>query len=335
MRLPLESINLIQGDAIPNNSVKTYRDIFPLSGEGWHRLRIAVHNTVVFGTATDPTLLGGYNIIRNITLRTSKNEILVQCPALSLYYLNWMLHHVEPAHDDIAAADAEYTAIIDIPFTHPLLARREDLILDSGRYSSIELELTVGNPEHLFGAGAEGTATVAVTVDISLTRGKGCFEKTGKPLALPYIKHIPPYELIRGYTDIESAEDLTLFGFLAVVQDMAAEAAFDPCAGVPYSGNPEDNMDDITFRDNVISYLNLLKMAWFRNERDLYFLADNADAARLVGIYPYIFIQEGSIFNGYWAGQKSEIRLENNVTPLAGTDNQVDVIIFGMRQMRG
>jgi len=334
MRLPLESISLIQGDAIPNNSVRTYRDVFPLGGEGWHRLRIAVHCTVVHGTASDPTLLGAYNIIRNITLRTSKNEIIVQTPALGLYYLNWMLHHVEPVHDDIAAASAEYTAIIDIPLANPILARREDLVLDSGRYSSIELELTVGNPEQLFGAGAEGSATVAITVDLSLTRGKSCFEKSGKPIALPYIKHIPPYELIRGYTDIESAEDLTLFGFYALAQDMAAEAAFDPCAGVPFSGNPEDVMDDVSFRDNVISYLHMLKMDWFRNERGLYSLGDNADMARLVGLYPYIFVQEGSAFNGYWTGQKSEIRLENNVTPLGGTTNQLDVVIFGMREMR-
>ena len=56
----------------------------------------------------------------------------------------------------------------------------------------------------------------------------------------------------------------------------------------------------------------------------------------LRGVYPYKFIQEKSVFNGYWTGQKSLIRIEWNPVALAGAteDPQIDTILFGMRKMR-
>lgn len=337
MRLPNEARALISGDAIIYSAVRTYRDIFPLSGEIWHSLRIVHRPIATHTTATNPTVLGAFNLIKNITLRTSKNETIFSCPGLGAYWLNWILNGVEPYHVANGGVTATaYPAIIDIPFSHNYLARKEDLALDSGRYSSIELEIVFGGADSFFGAGTEGDAVMSGTLDISLIRNKSGFEETGKPKALPYVKHLPPYALTRGYTDVESAEDLNLFGFFALVQDMAASACYDPKVGLAYSGVPADVMDDITFRDNVISYLNMLKMHWFRQERKHYIAGDFADEARYAGLYPYIFIKEGSIYNGYWTGQKSEIRLENNTTALGTpTTPQVDVVIWGMREMRG
>lgn len=336
MRLPTEAKAILTGHAFTQNSIITLRDQFPLGGEIWHTLRLIFHITATHTTATNPIVLGVFNMIRQILLRTSKNETILQAPGLGMYDLNYILDGVEPTYDVNGGTTAtEYDCIIDLPFSHPLLARKEDLCIDSGRYSSIECFITIGGPEHFFGAGCEGDAVIAGTLDATLIRNKSGFEGSGKPVAVPFIKHLPSYALTRGYTDIESAKDLTLFGFIVNCQDMAASACFDPIVGTPYSGVPADNIADLTFRDNVIAYIDTVLMDFFRKERATYGTIDLADIAQFTGRYPWIFIREGSIYNAYYTGLKSEIRLENNVAALGTpTTPQLDAMLFGMRQER-
>lgn len=344
MRLPMESINLFQGDAIPQNSVRTYRQEFPLGGEGFHGLRLVIHNNYTDSTGTGPILRGGFQIIHNILLRTSKNEEIISIPGKGLYYLNWILQKAQPVHDEMALATAVYDAVIDIPFSHDLIARLEDLALDSGRYSMIEMQVTLGGVADLLSAVTGDTNTT--TVDLSLVRNKGCMEKTGKPLALPFVKSLPPRRLTQGFVELESAEDLTLYGFILVCHSMDATNGHVPCPGVPFTGCPQDWLDDITFRDNITRYCDNLQLDWFRQERRKYADTDHPDVVlaaapgttpddTLRGVYPYLFIQEKSVFNGYWTGQKSLIRIEWNPVGLGGViDPQIDTIIFGMRKMR-
>ena len=346
MRLPMETIALVTGQNIDPGSVYTFRDIFPLGGEGWHSLVLSFKDTMATYNAGTAIIRGGFKLRQNITLRTSKNEVLVSTPGMGLYYLNWILGRTQPTYDPIAAADGTYNTVIEIPLTHRLLSRKEDLTVDSGRYSAVELEIMNGTINNLLVG--NDTATLATTVDITLVRNKSCFEKTGKPLALPYIKHLPPYsQSVKEYIDIESAEDLTLFGFILSCQDMdTPEANHCPLPGVPYSGLPVDWLNNVTFRDNVTAYLRLLQTEWFQMARAKMADIDRPDidlppAAliqdTLAGQYPYIFIQEGSIFNGYWTGQKSEIRLEHSYIvpdPDPTIEAQMDVLLFGMRKMR-
>jgi len=340
MRLPVEAVNLFQGDAVGNNATVTYRDIFPLGGEGWRKLRLTIHASVTHVDGANPTPHGLFNLIRGIRLHTSKNEDLIITPGLGLFYLNWLLNRVEPRHDAVPTSSIVAHAILDLPLSMNLLGRKEDLCLDSNRYSHIELEIQTGNPEHLYGAGSEGSNTVAITFDMDLIRGKSTFAQSGKPLAVPYIKHLPPWALTRGYMDIESAKDLTLFGFQALVQDMGAQTCYDPAIGRPYSGLPIDAMEDVTFRDNLISWLRNLDPGFFREERAHYaglnLIDDIAGAGNygLSGQYPWIFARDGSIYNAYYTGDRSEIRLENNPVALSGTTPQIDMVIFGMRTMR-
>jgi len=193
MRLPIEQLALISGDSIAQNSVKTYSGLFPLSGEGWHKLRLVFHNVVTAG-GTVPNALGSFLAVKNLTFRTSKNETIVACPGMSLYHLNFLLNGVEPHYTTVIAGAGTFDAVIDIPFTLPLLARKEDLVLDSGRYSMVELELQFGGLVDL--QRTVGAAAMTTTLDITLFRGKSTFEKTGKPLALPYIKHLAPFQAI-------------------------------------------------------------------------------------------------------------------------------------------
>ena len=341
MRRPRESVAVVTGAVIPQNSRATFQTQLPLGGEGWYKMRIVLHVTVTQTTATNPIVLGGFKLFQQVLVYSSKGEVFCNCPGLGLYYLNWNLNRKQPFFDINAGTTAtEYDVIIDVPFAHSLLGREEDLVVDTNRYNSITCELQIGGPADFFGAGTEGDAALAIVADISIVRSKSAFEATGRPISHPFIKNLPPYALAVGYADIESAEDLTILGFLAIVQDMAASAAFDPKIGVPFSGVPGDFMQNISFGDNRIQLLQNLQMEFFKEERGQYAGIDHTDEVAaigndLLGCYPYIFAQEGTVRSGYWTGAKSEIRLTHNAAAIgAPTTPQVDVVIIGFRDLR-
>jgi len=321
-RLPTEFIQLLTADVIQQGQTKTYSNIFPLGGEGYRKLRLTFYHTVVIGTGATPIVLSEYNIIKNISFRTDRNETTHKLPAQGLYYFNWLFNHVEPRHDAMAAASAVYKSVVDIPFSFPFIARAEDLQLDSDRYESVELEVQLGTIADLFGA--PGTATNATTLDISLVRSKACMFEGGKPKFLPYIKHLPPFDpTARAYADIESAVDLNLFGLFAVAQSGGTVVA-----GVPFTGVNIDCLDLITFRDNLNDFIKGVNINALAEERKQYALTD------LTGLYPFVFTQEGTFMSAYWTGKKSEIKFEIGSVIGAPATPQVDLVIFGMRDLK-
>lgn len=325
MRLPDESINLISGQAISPSSVITLRDIFPLQGEGWRRLRITLHNTIVIGTGADPNVLGSYLFLKNINLRTNRNENPISIPAMGLYYLNFSLNGVEPVYTNVAAASATYDAVIDVPFVFPFISRKEDFSIDSGRYNMVELELQFGSISDLIRT--PGTATMTSTLDLNLIRNKSCKDLNGKPVAMPYIKHLAPFQAVtKGYADIESAEDLILFGFIAVAHDLVTWGT----VGNAFEGDPADCLTDISFYDNLIQWIKTNKVGMFQEERSLY-----SNNRAFTGVYPWIFSKEGSYKSGLPTGNRSEIKfLIGNGNVGAPTTPQVDLILFGTRELR-
>lgn len=321
-RSPEECIALITGDTFPSNQTKTYSSLFPLGKEGYRKLRLTFYHTVVIGTGATPIVLSEYNIIKSINFRTSRNEQTHMIPAQGLYYFNKIFNGVAPHHTPMAAADAVYKAVVDIPFCLPQMGRQEDTILDSGRYSSLELEINLGGIADLFGA--PGTATVATTMDMTLFRTKATMFDAGKPLAMPYIKGLAPFDpTTRPYIDIESAKDFSILGLFAVCQSGGTVVA-----GVPYTGVNIDSLDQLTFRDNIIDFMRNVKVTSFQEDRIQLCEAD------VTGLYPYLFAREGTMAAAYWTGGKSEIKLEIGAVVGAPATPQVDVCIFGLRQMR-
>jgi len=325
MRLPDESINLISGQAISPSGVVTLRDCFPLSGEGWRRLRLTLHNVITHVDGADPNVLGSYLFLKNISIRTSRNENPVNIPAMGLYYLNHLMNGVEPVYTDVAAVSATYDAVIDIPFVFPFLSRKEDLSIDSGRYNMIELELQFGSVTDLLRT--PGTDSMVSTFDLNLIRNKSAFDDDGKPVAMPYIKHLAPFQAVtKGYADIESAQDLIIFGFFAVAHDLVTWGT----VGNAFEGTPVDCLTDISFYDNLMQWIKTNKVGMFQEERSLY-----SNNRAFTGVYPWIFAKEGSYKSGYPTGNRSEIKFEigngNVGTP---TTPQVDLVLFGTRELR-
>lgn len=330
MRLPDECINLVTADDhIAVGGTHTYRDIFPLSGEGWRKLRLTYNLTV---TEAGTFYVPPYHFIRNITLRTSKGETICQTPAMGLYYLNYLMNGVEP-HWVLPVTTAAFQFVIDIPFVFPFLSRKDDLAIDSGRYTMIELEIQYGA---LTDFGATASALTAAALDITLFRNKSCFKPDGKPVSTPWIKHVPAWDVdTRQYADIESARDLQLFGFIAVNNDGWTESC-----GVPYSPlcTPADNLDLISFKDNLNNWLSNVPTEVFAEERANYAgqasvieTAAGTATTKLTGVYPWLFAREGTYKQALPTGNRTMIRFE------AGTvtaDDMVDLLLIGHRELR-
>jgi len=324
-RAPDESITLISGASLDQSGFITLRDIFPLTGEGYRRLRLSLHNAIVVGTGADPNVLGSFLNIKNINLKTNRQENPISVPGMGLYYLNSLMHGVEPTYVNVAAASATYHAVIDIPFVYPFLSRKEDLSLDSGRYNSIELQLQTGAITDFLRT--PGTATLATTYDLTLFRNKSCLDELGKPVAMTYIKHMTPFAAVdKGYADIERADDLIIFGFIAIAHDLVTWGT----VGNAFEGTPADCLTDISWYDNLVHWIAENKVQVFQEERAHY-----SNNRAFTGVYPWVFSREGSYKSGYPTGGKTEVKFKIGTGNVgAPTTPQVDLILFGSRELR-
>jgi len=323
-RLPNETANLFSGEVLSAPGTKTFRDVFPLSGEGYRRLRLTFHNVIGAG-GTVPNALGSYLFIKGINLRTSRNENPISIPGMGLYYFNWLMNGVQPGHTEVVAGEGTFKAVIDVPFTYPFIPRKEDFSLDSGRYTMLELEVQTGGIADFQRTPAG--ASLATTMDCHLLRNKSGMHEIGKPVGMNYIKHLAPFQAVtKGYADIEIAKDLILFGFIAVAHDLATWGS----EGNAFEGDPVDCLNDITFEDNLMAWIKTAKLETFEEERSL--LSNNR---ALTGVFPYLFAMEGSYKSGLPTGGRTEMKFkigDGNVgTP---TTPQVDLILFGTRELR-
>ena len=330
MRFSQESIRIVKNDPAGNDTVKTYRQEFVMSGEWWSNLRLVLRHTVVIGTGDVPIALGGFNILKGLTLKTSRNEVPFSIPGAGLYWLNLFLQGIKPSHDPILKASGEYLATIDIPFYFPFMNYWDDLLLKTKNYSFVELELALGGIADLLGT--PGSATLTTKADIMLSRSKTSFlkdqaEKAEAHSAAIFVKKLAPFNpASQPYIQIETSPDLALFGFLAMAYSGAS-------AGKSFTGTPADILDDINWKDNVFpaGFVQGATLSDFKAERNKYAGRSGAD---LTGMYPHLFSEEGSILSAYPCGGKTDIRLEVGSLIGSPSNPQVDLILFGMRTLR-
>lgn len=331
MYYPAEKRTILTAEPLAIGVVRVFTNIFPLDGCGWTKIRLILHG--IIGAGVTPWADGLYRWIRGITLRTSRGEVLYnQVPGMAFYWLNSLFKHKYPVHGILPAAGATIDAIIDIPLAFPFLNRPEDTLLDSGRYSNLELQITTGALTDFAPAGA-ATAVVTLGIEIHSTLSALIEDGTGKPFALPYVATYPLIHAdVQRFWDIESSLDLGLFGFFLLNHD-ASGCPFAPAV----AGN--DHLTSLSFRDTVRTWINLVDFRSFQQHRGDLLPSFNAYQAVLgteiptlpLGLYPYFFVQHGSINEVYPTGKKSFIRLE--FVNATATD-EADLCVFGMRALR-
>jgi len=127
------------------------------------------------------------------------------------------------------------------------MMRRTDTILDTKRYSSVKLEVTLGTVADLFTT--VGTSSVTATVDVEVYQTKGILPKESQPVG--YIE----------YDQMQPVDAFTqTFAFLKRAQDYFLKrlyvfAGTSGSAGVPWSGTASDVIQDFSFIEDQTGFI--------------------------------------------------------------------------------
>lgn len=293
---------------------------FPL-GEGWYNLFLRFNLVVVIGTGAGPVAEGELLFIKNVVLRTSAGEVVVNLPARALFKIATALWGTLPRKDAIAAANGTYRVDIPIAFVDDRMKRPEDTILDTGRYAGMALEITTGTIADLFTA--PGTATVTVNLDLEIERTKGKLPKKALPVFHRFYAAQQSQDAsVQTFVDIDRAPDIAYKRFFA-------HASSTGVAGGVFTGANADDVQDfesIVDQSGDIVRERIHEMIQNQNKRD-YSLE-----AVLAGITIFDLVRDGSINSALYPGDRS--RLQYKWTNKAGVAAS-DVVSLAHDAVRG
>ena len=232
-----ELIEVLRAQTLTASGTTYFSPQFPL-GEGWVRMHLRFTHALTHGNGSSALSEGELNVIKGITLRTDKGEIICNnVPGRHLYRLGQIKTNAAATKTAIAAATASYYVPIDIWFSEPKRIHESEMhktILNTARYGSLTLGITMGSASDLLGT--VGTDTVAFTVDIYVERFKGLLPASLAPsLYVQYGVQAPQNPNNQTYIDLERSETLAYKRLMLYSTSSAT-------AGVPMSGTMDDTV---------------------------------------------------------------------------------------------
>jgi hypothetical protein len=277
---------------------------------------------VTIGTGAGPIAESELSIIKQIVLRTSAGEVVVQLPARALYKIATHKAGTLPRKDAMAAASAVYRADVPIYFVDDKMKRPEDTILDTSRYSAIALEITTGTIADLFTA--PGTAVLnSIKVDVEIERTKGRLPKQALPVFHPFYGAAQSQDAsVQTFIDIDRAPDIAYKRFYA------HECASGVAGGVFTGTNADDVKDLESFVDQSGDIVRERIHEMIQNQNKL----DYSLEAVLAGITAFDFVRDGSINSALYPGDRS--RLQFKWTNKAGVAAS-DIVSLAFEAVRG
>ena len=302
----VERPNVITGAALNNAGQTPFSNQFPM-GEGWYSLMLGFNIAIVIGTGAGPVTEGELLFIKNVLLRSDRGETLCNLPGRALWKLASMKNGALPFKDAIAAATATYRVHLPIYFCDPEggpmhMLRPEDTILDTSRYNSVTLHVTLGALTDLFTA--PGTATATVTLDAELERSFGVLpgEKPGeggRPIAHINYDFRPPVDAsVTQSIDIERSSEMSL-------KRIYLHTGTSGTGGVPWSG---------ANGDAVIATLNIKDQNRFIEKDRLWRSIqhqnklDSQLESLLSGVAAFNFVSDKSIASAMATADKSVLQ---------------------------
>lgn len=292
---------------------------FPL-GNLYQVIWLKIHLALVLGTGTTPITEGEYGIVRNILLKTTDGISINACGRMLKKDAN-MFYGLAPDADPISAASGDYYISIPLVFVNQDLLRPDDTGLDTSRYKSLDLYITMGTITDLLGV--PGTATVTADCEVSVIQSPIPVTHHAKPTVYPVILQTPPFDPnVVQYIDIERASDLALTSILLFVTNTAT-------AGVPATGTASDTtLANLQLRDN---YGDIVEPTSFRQIKMVNMLERLLPTA-VTGCRLLHLPQDKSIFSAYPTGNKSLLRLQwtNGIL----SSSQVTALYKGFRTLK-
>lgn len=318
----IERPNVVTGASLVNSGQTQFSKEFPM-GEGWYAMMLRFNLAVTIGTGSGPVTEGELLYIKNVLLRTDRGEIICNLPGRALYKIAAAMTGSPPRKDAIAAATATYRVTLPILLADDKLLRPEDSILDTKRYSSVSMQVSVGSVADLFGT--VGTSTVATTLDVELIRSMGRLPVEGEPIFHVNYDWRPPIDANSvSFIDIERAPDLNL-------KRIFVHSGTSGTAGVPWSGTNSDAVQDVV---NVKDQNRFI-------EKDRIHAAildgnkmDYSLESILTGVEIFDFVRDGSIASALATGDKSLLQYTLTKQGGVGANSIVTLTQQGIRTLK-
>lgn len=319
-RRDLEIISHARAQALTGGGLTVLGKDFPL-GEGWYQLVLRLNSVVVIGTGAGPIAEGELSVFKQIVLRTSAGEVLVNLPARALYKIATYRTGTPPRKDAIAAANGTYRCDVPIYFVDDKLKRPEDTILDTSRYSGLSLEVTTGGVADLYTA--PGTATATFNIDIEIERTKGRLPKQALPIFHVFYGAMQSQDAsVQTFIDIDRAPDIAYKRF-------AAHASATGVAGGVFTGA---NADDVQDLESIIDQSGDIVRERFHEMIQNQNKREYSLESVLAGITVFDFVRDGSINSALYPGDRS--RLQYKWTNKAGVA-ALDIVSLAFEAVRG
>jgi hypothetical protein len=229
-----ESKVLLDEKVLNVNGITTFtEELEGNGGQGWYLLWLRFKIALTVGTGTGAIAEGELAIIKSITLRSSNNDYLLNgIHGRPLYDLGRYQSERAPRKDAIAAATASYYVYIPVYFADPRLFRPEDTMVDTGRYESMTLDVTMGGVADLLTT--VGTSSVILTLTAQVERTLGRLLEHQLPSRLLSIVQTAPIDLsTTGVLRVPRADQVR-------IKRMLIYAGGVGVANTAFSGTPSD-----------------------------------------------------------------------------------------------
>lgn len=325
MRGNAEFVNIVTGQALQVGGKTVVSDPLPV-GEGWYRAHLRIGIVFTVGTGTTPITNGELNFVKNVLMKTDRGEIICNLPGRALFEIGTYKAGVAALRKDaIAAASATYYVNLPIYFAdhYRVLDRPEDTILNTQRYSSMTIEITLGTVADLLTT--VGTSSTTATLDIEVVRTKGLLPDKGGPIGvISYDFRNPIDASVLQYVLLERAKDL-------VYKRLYVHSCTGGTAGVPFAGVDSDavqNVVSIKDQSGFIIKDRIHRMIQESNQVDYTLESINT------GVELHDFVQEGSIQAALLTDGKSLLQYQWTNQAGVSTGYIVTVVSEGVRSLK-
>jgi hypothetical protein len=282
-----------------NSSSTVFGKEFPL-GEGWYKANVRFNLVFVVGTGTTPITEGELLYIKNVQLRTDRGEIICNLPGRALYKIATYKTGQAPFKDAIAASNGTYTVTLPIYFAENRtmdMLRMQDTVLNTARYNSLILTVTLGSVSDLLTT--PGTSTVTTNMDFEIERSFGPLPPQAFPLYHISYDIRPPVDANTTTSiDIERSADMA-------IKRIYVHSSTSGTAGVPFSGvNADTIQNQVTLKDQnrFIEFLRFHAMILNQNKCDAQL------ESKITGFEAFDFVADGSIVAALATAEKSVLQ---------------------------
>lgn len=317
-----ENVLFVNAKALTVGAATPFSDVFKM-GHGWWVMWLHITATVVIGTGTTPIADGLLRFVRKVFFKTDRGEQICNEPGRALYYIGAVLLGTRPQISTLAAANGDYEVYIPIFFADPLVARPEDTLLDTSRYQSVDLEVTLGTVADLFAT--VGTSSVTAKINVEVERTYGALPPGAKPFWFVTYDHRPPVDVsVTPDIELEKSADLNYKRLFLFTGSSGA-------SGVPWSGDANDTYPtrtNIRDQERTIEKDRVHKLVQAKNK------SDYGLETQLAGIEVYDFVKDKSNTAALSSGDKSSLKLE--LTQTGAAANAIMTLSYqGIRLLKG